>query len=544
MAKSLAILFFITIIFASKGQEVDLPVDFRQHNLMESNSSLVNPVFSLNGNNSHSIAFWSRWQWQTIDGDPTTFLLNYTGQLNHKSAIGASFFQHNTGTFLQTGGILNYAYSIRLSPTATIAIGANVLGFQQEFTNEIFQPNPNIQLPQLEINNGFIVRFAPGIQFNVDGFRIGVSSENFITTSENQTNSSKKIYFAHTSYNFPVELFDDGNSFIRPSIYIKSLPSYDTQIGLSTLFSISKFWVQTGYNNFYGISVGGRAKFFKRVSIGALVEFGTDASIEDKDPSFEIVSAFSFGKQKIREEEVDVEEEEKEKEDILKELAKEEEVKKTTDSLAILKQAEILKQQKRVDSIASSQQDEIVEQASGLNEQKSRDSIAQKELEQERKDSIKTARLAKVEAANKKAELDKIALQKELEQKMTDSISAIKLAEDVEARKKKNELEKAVTFEENKSKTKAHYEEAVSENKQLPGYYLIANVFGTKRYYEIFMKTLKDKGLEPGSFYRSVNKYNYVYLKRYDSIKEAEQARINKFKGRYPDRTWIFRIKY
>lgn len=611
MAKSLALFFFITIIFTSKGQEVALPVDFRQHNLTEYNSSLFNPVFSLDENNSHSIAFWSRWQWQTVDGDPTTFLLNYTGQLNQKSAVGAGFFQHNTGTFLQTGGILNYAHSIRLSPTATIAIGANILGYQQELTNNFFQPDPNIQLPQLEINNGFIVQFAPGIQLSVDGFRIGVSSENFITISENQSNSSKKIYFAHTSYNFPVELFDDENSFIRPSIYIKSLPSYDTQFGLSTLFSTSKFWAQTGYNNFYGISVGGGAKLFKQFSIGALVEFGVDDSIKDKDPSFEIVSAFSFGKQKLREEVV--EDEEKEKEDILQKLAKEEEERKTIDSLAVLKQNEMLDQQKRVDSIASSQQNEIVEQASSrLNNQRSRDSIAQKELEQERtdfindaklagveatnkkskldrialrkelkqkrKDSIKAVKLAKVEAANKKAELDKIALQKELkqkritdsintvrlaeveaatrkaeqakivpqkelEQKRTDSINAIKLAEVEAARKKKAELEKAVTFEENKSKTKAHYEEAVSENNQLPGYYLIANVFGTKRYYESFMNTLKDKGLAPGSFYRSVNKYNYVYLKRYDSIEEAEQARINKFNGRYPDRTWIFRVK-
>src|SRR5690606_20046410 len=37
--------------------------------------------------------------------------------------------------------------------------------------------------------------------------------------------------------------------------------------------------------------------FFKRISLGALVEFGTDGNLKDKDPSFEIVTAFNFGRQ-------------------------------------------------------------------------------------------------------------------------------------------------------------------------------------------------------------------------------------------------------
>jgi hypothetical protein len=67
-------------------------------------------------------------------------------------------------------------------------------------------------------------------------------------------------------------------------------------------------------------------------------------------------------------------------------------------------------------------------------------------------------------------------------------------------------------------------------------------VFGTKKYYEAFMKTLGTKGLAPKSFYRSVNKYNYVYLERYDTMEEARKARDSKFGGRYQDALWIFRV--
>ena len=87
------------------------------------------------------------------------------------------------------------------------------------------------------------------------------------------------------------------------------------------------------------------------------------------------------------------------------------------------------------------------------------------------------------------------------------------------------------------------YEEVAKEDGLEPGFYLIANVFGTKRYYENFMKTLKGRGLSPSSFYRSVNRYNYVYLQRYNSINEARKARDSKFNGKYQDKLWIFRIR-
>ena len=87
------------------------------------------------------------------------------------------------------------------------------------------------------------------------------------------------------------------------------------------------------------------------------------------------------------------------------------------------------------------------------------------------------------------------------------------------------------------------YEEVATADGLQPGFYLIANVFGTKKYFENFMKTLQAKGLNPKSFYRNLNGYNYVYLERYDSIEEARSARDSKFNGKYPDKTWIFRVR-
>ena len=87
------------------------------------------------------------------------------------------------------------------------------------------------------------------------------------------------------------------------------------------------------------------------------------------------------------------------------------------------------------------------------------------------------------------------------------------------------------------------YQEVSQAEGLQPGFYLIANVFSTKRYYNIFMQRLQDRGLEPRSFYRSTNKFNYVYLGRYNSIEEARKARDSQFGGRYQGELWIFRVR-
>lgn len=66
-------LLFLLIVFALHAQTDGLPLDLRQHNLTDSNASIFNPAFAVNYGNTQSIGIWTRWQWQMVDGDPTTF---------------------------------------------------------------------------------------------------------------------------------------------------------------------------------------------------------------------------------------------------------------------------------------------------------------------------------------------------------------------------------------------------------------------------------------------------------------------------------------
>ena len=521
----ICIFLFITIV---RSQDVELPFDFRQHNLTSYNSSIFNPANTLYGNNPESVALWFRWQWQSIDGDPTTYFLSYSRAINDVSAFSVAFFQHNSGLFLQTGGVVNYAYAFQLSENTQLILGANVFGYQNELADDRFIQDPDMILPLPLESNDFILQFAPGILLMADRLSIGLTSENLVdynfNTNESQTDN--KIALVSLGYDFPVSFlpFDEEAS-IRPIIYFKSIPDFDNQLGINALLSSSKFWAQAGYNNFYGVSVGAGGRFFKKLSLGVLAEFSTSSDQDGFDPTLELSASYFIGPLKEREKQVMPEDEEPEEEE---ELITEDE--KTQEELEL--EAEKARQEEQ-------RQAELAQQEE------------QQRLEQERIEQERAAELARQEEERQaeliiQAELARIEeerlaeeARKAREQFVADSINSVRQAEE-EAARKQAELEEIA--EDEKPQAGEKYQEVESEEGLQPGYYLVANVFGTKRYFENFMKTLTEMGLQPKSFYRSENKYNYVYLERYDSMREARRARDSQFDGRYKDKTWIFRV--
>ncbi|MCJ7466261.1 MAG: PorP/SprF family type IX secretion system membrane protein [Maribacter sp.] len=542
------LLLFLLILFSNEvfGQEVRLPADLRQHNLVTYNASLFNPAFSLDRNEPESVAFWTRWQWQSIDSDPTTLFLNYTRRIDGRSAAGAAFFQQNTGVYFNTGGVINYAYAINFNATTQLAFGVNLFGFKQKLADDRFVIDPNIPLPQLRVSNDFILQMAPGIRLSVLGLSFSVASENLFdynfALNESNTDRADKIFMGMLSYDFPITM-KEPNAYFRPSLYLRTLPGEANQIGINTLFNTRKYWAQLGYNNFYGVGIGGGATLFERLSLGALAEFGTSASINTKKPSFEIMAAYFLGTPEERFAVTDYNLELAEKPILTDQELQDEKLKENLEKEQALAAQEKAKETERLNK---------------ANEKKVKDSLANlKEAEavvltrkdrRQQRDSLALAQNQKLEqgrlqdSINRKKEADAIvaAQRRDLERKQ-DSLNQIKIAEE-EAIKKQAELENLAQQEADKPKTDEKYEEVKSASGIEPGYYLIANVFGTKKYYEAFMKDLTAKGLQPNSFVTGPKNYNYVYLGRYDTMGEARKARDSKLGGKYPDKTWIFRV--
>ena len=295
---------------------------------------------------------------------------------------------------------------------------------------------------------------------------------------------------------------------------------------MSTLYSTDKFWGQAGYNSFYGISVGAGGRFIQKLSLGALIEFGTDSALEGKSSTFEIMLAYHIGPQfeeEVPEEPFEQKEEliveaekltEKEAEAIEKlekdRIKKAEEAKARAQKEEALATADNLKQQRK-DSLDRVKKDKALAEAALRNENKKREALAttkkqealaeaEKLNAQKRRDSIKQAEEA-------------LALAQQLEQqRKLDSISKAQVAAAALEKEQAEQAKLAQQPEKVKTLANEKYEEVSTEEGLQPGFYLIANVFGTQKYYEAFMKNMTDKGLDPKSFRRKLNNYNYVYL--------------------------------
>nr|WP_297788111.1 PorP/SprF family type IX secretion system membrane protein [uncultured Allomuricauda sp.] len=468
MRKFLVFLFGLVICSLGWGQELVLPSDYRQHSLTQFNASLLNPTYALDWNNPNSLSVWTRWQWQSIDGDPTSLFANYTHQLSPASVASVGFLQHNTGIFLYTGGNLTFAQTFELDEGVSLMAGLNTFAFQQTVADEQFvqgdEPDPAL----LEDFEGFKVQFSPGLRLLVNQLSVGLAFENaigFDLSGNGESRDNFQVVLGTLSNDFPVTISEGlGYSFVRPVVYVKSIPDGDTQFGLNGLFSTSKFWVQGGYNSFYGASGGLGVTVSNAFSIGGLMEFGTDDLLSDEDPTIEFVLSYHFGKTKFREKEPLPEKD---------------------------------------------------EDSNKLEEEIEQQRMEQEQRELERRRQIEQDSIAQLENTKKQLELQR----------------------------KRDSIENRVRNQKIELRPNEKYEEVESEDGLQPGFYLIANVYGTKKYYENFMETLRGMGLEPKSFYRETNKYNYVYLERYNTMDEARKARDSKFFGKYVYKTWIFRVK-
>ncbi len=515
---------FGSISFTCVAQDVELPTDFRQHNLNQINSSLFNPTFSLDRNLPRSLALWSRWQWQSIDGDPTTLFVNYTQKLNENLAGGLGFFQHNTGIYLQTGLNLNVAWAGSLGDNTTIYLGVNIFSFDQKLADEQLVLLPESELQSINTENSFLTQISPGLRLTSKTFSVGITVQNAVSLALSGPDDpeSNGSVIGFISNDFPFQLW--GNpTFFRPQLYLNAISGFDTQVGINALLGHPQFWVQGGYNDFYGPSLGLGVTLAKKIAIGGLLEFPTDNEISEEDPTFELTVSYLIGKQTF------AKKPQLEEEPLLEE------------KLPAKEKTKPSKENKTVDNIEDTKKAPEVTPK--------RPSRRQLRLQEERRqDSIDQALIAANAARKEKYRLDSIARVREEQRRIQakqDSIATAKSKEMALLREKARqdsiaqvELNKDVDLLPNE-----RYEEVAKEDGLEPGFYLIANVFGTKKYYENFMKTLKGRGLSPGSFYRTVNGYNYVYLQRYNSINEARKARDSKFNGKYQDKLWIFRVR-
>lgn len=487
-------------------------VDWRQHNVIKYNRHIFNPTFSLVRQEGRDLSIWSRIQWIGIEDSPKTYLINYSGKVAEKTGAGLALFQQNLGLYTDSGLLVNYAKGIQLSRFTWLTFGLNTTVFRRGLDKNAFvtpQPDPFL----LDTQDDFILVFMPGINLTINNIDIGFTAENLydynLTESNSVTTFSEKIFSGHIGY---THSFTQKNTFmtdgsVRSLVYAKHLPEQDLQYGASVLIDAPKHgWIQVGYNSVYGISGGIGAKIGNSFGVGFLVETGTQQSNRAFGATYEVTATIELGKSynnkpiTFKEGPVSTT---KKKEKVASEISKTNT--KVTKPESTFKQPEqIVKPSNKQKS--TSKQTNTTKQVEQAVIVKDTSAIQETNL------TDKSIQTMSIES------LDSLGIDKDSDQELLKDVF------NEEAPNKRYQVEDRI--------------EGVEY-----GFYLVVNVFSQKKYFDLFMKFLTQRGLSPKYFYNNENNYYYVYLKKYDKLSEIENARRTRYNGRYFGETWILWVK-
>jgi type IX secretion system PorP/SprF family membrane protein len=471
--------------------------------------------------------------------------------MNDRTGLGLSLYTQREGIVSNYGILANYAYGIKLSDKSNFTFGANLSYYNSGFDQN--RANPIENDPLL---NGFqdvsLLSFQPGFNLSYGKFDFGLFAENLfdynLKTSESVSDFQDKTFSGHFQYTHQFENASGimENARLMPLARARKVGQDDFVLGGNLILDLPKLgWVQGGYDSFYGASAGIGFNLNKRVSIGYTMEKGLSNTFDNFGLTHEISFAYSFTPN-LTEDRVMLEDSEEvlaqndeEKEEPTEENLndKDEEIaelkRRLTENDAIL--AELMYRQ---DSLENNQQKDLEDRFERVmrmvrNETNGkRPDLEERAKEQYFLNNDKTALAQQTvdpKEFNKKTVKDnkpEPVLQKE---QTRDAVAQVAV---------KQEKTKQSQSTSGVKSRKFRNLEGVQD-----GYYVVANVYKDEHYLNKFVDAMNDEGFPANYINNPSNGLKYVYLKRYNSWQEAENAYRTKMGGNYTGDLWIMNIE-
>ena len=265
----------------------DLPI----RNSLVFNRYNINPTFTFVREQNKYISFNNKRQWVQFDNAPEMFLGSYSGRFSENIGAGVAAFQQNYGVLTTFGGLLNFAYNVKLNTNSNLTFGLNAAAYKSGVNTSNIVTNfddPSLQ----NVPENFLFTINPGINYGTEFLDFGISINNLVLynveTSAMIEDDPKQGIQAHVMHTG----FFDGRGFFEDTkfsgILMSEFRKDETIIsGLATLSVPKGLWFQIGYNNRFGVSGGLGLNVTKNIaleyniekSIGELVEFGASHEV-------------------------------------------------------------------------------------------------------------------------------------------------------------------------------------------------------------------------------------------------------------------------
>lgn len=560
----------VTLILSSNSLSAQETVaDFGSkttyHNQLFFNRFLINPTFSLVREEKSYLNILHRNQYTTFEDNNQNYFVGFSNKINDHTALGIGVYSQWAGVVQEFGFNANYATSVKLGEKSTLTFGTNVSYFSDGLDkNRMVSSEEDPELA--EINRESKIAIQPGITLSLGKFDFSVYAHDLFkynqTTNSFLTNLNDKSIKASVQYTHFLRATRGLFANARVSPLLQVGKNYDNTISYvgSVILELPELgWVQSTLDDEYGLSMGFGFNLSKKMSLGYLMEKDVVEDQADLGWNHEVSVAYTFkNNKKTLADYVDSSQDRKVdeiirnyEEQILKLMADQKNQGKETTIEASKKEVikpetkTIKKRRKTIDSGAGTglglaSTDKVIEDENSMAYQ---NRLILDELIL-RQDSIEAAR--------------NDAFEDRFEAIVRILRSDLQKAKDIKSENASIAKTTAVASTDSKPVKKSYTLNNVNRKQyeKLPikvlnqtdivgvksGYYVIANVYKTKKYLTAFIDGLKAKGLNAKQFYNKENGLYYVYLADFDVKQDAEMAYGSNLNGKYNDEKWIMQV--
>ncbi|WP_299247930.1 PorP/SprF family type IX secretion system membrane protein [uncultured Lacinutrix sp.] len=257
----------------------------------------INPTFSFVREQNKYISVSNKREWVQFDDAPTTYLASYSGRFGENIGAGVGVFQQNYGVLTTFGGVLNFAYNIRLARDSNLTFGLNIGAYKSGLnTGSVITNFDDLSIENVPEN--FLATVNPGINYGTGFFDFGVSLKNIVAYNfqssnviEDNPEQAVQGHIMYTGYLTSRGFFDES----KFTTLVKSeFKKEETIVSAIVMLTIPKgIWAQAGYNSIYGASAGLGLNISPQIAI----EYNFEKAIGDLslfETSHEISLAYRF----------------------------------------------------------------------------------------------------------------------------------------------------------------------------------------------------------------------------------------------------------
>ncbi len=600
----LAMLLCLQSLRSQEEQSSGLNSNSTYHNQLFFNRFLINPTFSLVRENKSYLNILHRNQYATFEDNSQNYFLGFSNKLNERTALGIGVYSQWAGVVQEFGFNANYATSVQLGTNSKLTFGTNITYFNvgldknRAITSE---DDPEILKAKKESK----LAIQPGVTLSLGKFDIGLYAEdlfkynqttNDFTTGLNTTNIKASLQYTH-SFMTNRGLF--ANARLMPLLQIGKNEDQSVSYVGSVLLDLPKYgWLTTTIDDEYGLSMGVGFNLSEKMSLGYLLEKDLSQNEANLGWNHEVSLAYTFKDSNNDYLFADASNDQKVdniirnyEEQILQLIAERD----NATAANVSKNGNTMEETDLSDVAGTTNNPQMRhatdprfnELPSFKNNLMGTASIDNDiELPTPKKKETKRYVRKRRKEKNTDTDFNSLAYQNSLILDelilRQDSLEAARKKEferrfEMIVRSVRNDVRQAIEeglkdikpskhtmLASNESKTSKKMENKIEtvastplkKYEKLPikvldqadiigvksGYYVIANVYKTRKYLDAFMKDLKSQGLNAKKFYNKDNGLYYVYLADYNYKADAETAFVSNLDGTYQDEKWIMQV--